>query len=383
MLADIVHAYLKTVTIPCHVFFFLLFQHAGVNDVMATELENLSSHMSSLALTETECLTTRLPEAPSGFNQDLKYQNVQEAESEKSLISEGGEISLLPKRTVVTQDHLQQFKNFLSQPATQSSLVGPSCVATTSVHSTLAPMLNSLTCSSHSLANCVSKMAAEPCGNLEPHQITRGVIKPTNDSLKGTNGISTDQATSAVQACNLLTNAEAAKPTFKESYPSKEQQGCVLKETSISKYGTCHDDVSTKGKEPSVVTSVQPEAPTASSDVKLESSKLDKPDKTASCKGSSSGARKRSYDPDLFFKVHGKLYQRLGRIGSGGSSEVHKVISSDCTIYALKKIKLKGRDYATAYGFCQEIEYLNRLKGKNNIIQLTDYEVLPLNFFFR
>uniref|UniRef100_A0A0D3D1E9 Protein kinase domain-containing protein n=1 Tax=Brassica oleracea var. oleracea TaxID=109376 RepID=A0A0D3D1E9_BRAOL len=63
------------------------------------------------------------------------------------------------------------------------------------------------------------------------------------------------------------------------------------------------------------------------------------------------------------------------QIGSGGSSEVHKVISSDCTIYALKKIKLKGRDYATAYGFCQEIGYLKKLKGKTNIIQLIDYEV--------
>ncbi|KAG2546547.1 serine/threonine-protein kinase MPS1-like isoform X5 [Panicum virgatum] len=83
---------------------------------------------------------------------------------------------------------------------------------------------------------------------------------------------------------------------------------------------------------------------------------------------------KRNYDPNVFFKVNGKLYQKLGKIGSGGSSEVHKVISSDCIIYALKKIKLKGRDYPTAYGFCQEIEYLNKLKGKSNIIQLIDYE---------
>ncbi|XP_072971318.1 serine/threonine-protein kinase MPS1 isoform X1 [Typha angustifolia] len=85
--------------------------------------------------------------------------------------------------------------------------------------------------------------------------------------------------------------------------------------------------------------------------------------------------RKKKYDPDVFFKVNGKLYQKLGKIGSGGSSEVHKVISSECMIYALKKIKLKGRDYPTAYGFCQEIEYLNKLKGKGNIIQLVDYEV--------
>lgn len=85
--------------------------------------------------------------------------------------------------------------------------------------------------------------------------------------------------------------------------------------------------------------------------------------------------QKKKYDPNVFFKVNGKLYQKLGKIGSGGSSEVHKVISSDCTIYALKKIKLKGRDYPTACGFCQEIEYLKKLKGKNNIIQLIDYEV--------
>jgi serine/threonine-protein kinase TTK/MPS1 len=85
---------------------------------------------------------------------------------------------------------------------------------------------------------------------------------------------------------------------------------------------------------------------------------------------------KKSYDLNVFFKVNGKLYQKLGKIGSGGSSEVHKVISAECSIYALKKIKLKGREYPTAYGFCQEIEYLNKLKGKSNIIQLIDYEVL-------
>ncbi|CBI19069.3 unnamed protein product, partial [Vitis vinifera] len=103
-------------------------------------------------------------------------------------------------------------------------------------------------------------------------------------------------------------------------------------------------------------------------------SKSEKQEKVVSGKGSSV-PRKKNYDPDMFLKVNGKLYQRLGKIGSGGSSEVHKVISSDCSIYALKKIRLKGRDYATAYGFCQEIQYLNKLKGKSNIIQLIDYEV--------
>ncbi|XP_029130948.1 probable serine/threonine-protein kinase mps1 isoform X2 [Cajanus cajan] len=318
-------------------------------------------------------------EASIEFNQHMKNQNVQQVESETSLISEGGKSSLLPKRTIVTQDHLHQFKNFLSQPATHSSIVGPSCPTTTSVHSTSAPMLNSITHCSHSCIDSGSHVAAEPYGNLSvnPHPIAPGAVKSPNNSLKDTNRMSIDQVASAVQACTSLVDAEL---TFKQSNPYKDQQGCMLKETSISKYTSCCDDMLSKGEESAAVTNIQPQAPISSSDVKLESSKLAKQDKNASSKGSS-GTRKKTYDPDLFFKVNGKLYQRLGKIGSGGSSEVHKVISSDCTIYALKKIKLKGRDYATAYGFCQEIEYLNRLKGKNNIIQLIDYEVTDKALF--
>ncbi|XP_058744556.1 serine/threonine-protein kinase MPS1-like isoform X2 [Vicia villosa] len=314
---------------------------------------------------EMECLPSGVPEASTGINQDLKHTTFQQAEPEKSLISNGGKFSMLPRRTITTQDHLHKFKNFLSQPATQSSVVGPSCASatTTSVHSSSAPMLNSLTGSSHSHPNSASNLVVKCSGNLNPHQITHGVIKSENTSLKETNGISTDQATTAVQACSSLTNAEL---TFKESNPPKELQRCTVKETSISNNVSCNDDALTKGKESAVANNTLPEAPTVSSDVKLESSKLGKTDKAA---------RKMTYDPVSFFKVSGKLYQRLGRIGTGGSSEVHKVISSDCTIYALKKIKLKGRDYATAYGFCQEIEYLNRLKGKSNIIQLINYEV--------
>ncbi|KAK7301310.1 hypothetical protein RJT34_12171 [Clitoria ternatea] len=332
----------------------------GTNDVKITELEIISSYMGSLALTD---------EASIGLIQHLNNQNMQHAESESSLVSEGGKSSLLPKRTVVTQDHLPQFKNFLSQPATQSSIVGPPCPTTTSVHSTSAPMLNSMTSNSH--VDSGSHVAAEPYYlSINPHPITQGAIKSANDSLKDTNRVSINQPANAVQAGNSLDNAEL---TFKQRDPSKEQHGHMLKENSILKYNSCHEDMLSKGKESATVTNTQPQAPTSSSEVKLEF-KSERQEKAENCKGPS-GARKRTYDPDLFFKVNGKLYQRLGKIGSGGSSEVHKVISSDCTIYALKKIKLKGRDYATAYGFCQEIEYLNRLKGKNNIIQLIDYEI--------
>lgn len=111
--------------------------------------------------------------------------------------------------------------------------------------------------------------------------------------------------------------------------------------------------------------------------VNIEPSQSSKLEKISSGKGMFA-TRKKNYDPDVFYKVNGKLYQKLGKICNGGSSEVHKVIASDCTIYAFKSIKLKGRDYTIAYGFCQEIKYLNKLKGERNIIQLIDYEVPTL-----
>lgn len=335
--------------------------------------------MGSLALTEMEWAASSQLEESNGFNQDSKHQSILQAESELSLRSDGGLSSQLVKRTTAIQDHLQQFRNFLSQPATQSSIVGPSCATTTSVHSSSVPMLNSTTNCSQPHLDSGSQVAAETVrdSNVNSHPVTQGAVKSSNSSLKEINRMSVDPAAVAFQASSSAINAGSA---FKEADPCKEQQGSMLKETNIPKNTSYHDDKSTMGKESADVTNIQSQAPmsrASSSDVKLESSKLEKPEKAASSKGASA-ARKRTYDPDLFFKVNGKLYQRLGKIGSGGSSEVHKVISSDCTIYALKKIKLKGRDYATAFGFCQEIEYLNRLKGKNNIIQLIDYEVFSL-----
>ncbi|PKA59526.1 Mitogen-activated protein kinase kinase 1 [Apostasia shenzhenica] len=157
------------------------------------------------------------------------------------------------------------------------------------------------------------------------------------------------------------------------AFPSQMGQGAVMREGSsmqdnkeghhnsdgIMKSGVLDNAGSLKSQFASTIN-----PPPSSADMKPpQSSKAEKDTRT------------KKYDPNVFFKVNGKLYQRLGKIGSGGSSEVHKVISADCTIYALKKIRLKGRDYPTAYGFCQEIEYLRKLKGKGNIIQLIDYEV--------
>lgn len=48
-------------------------------------------------------------------------------------------------------------------------------------------------------------------------------------------------------------------------------------------------------------------------------------------------------------------------------------------IYALKRIKLQGRDKEAAAGFIDEINLLQRLRGKLNIIQLLDAEVGSLS----
>lgn len=80
---------------------------------------------------------------------------------------------------------------------------------------------------------------------------------------------------------------------------------------------------------------------------------------------------------DNFVYVNGIRYQKLGKIGKGGSSEVFKVIATNCSIYALKRINLKGRDWGSAREFYQEIEYLEALRGKRHIIQLVDSEVTP------
>lgn len=50
-------------------------------------------------------------------------------------------------------------------------------------------------------------------------------------------------------------------------------------------------------------------------------------------------------------------------------------------IYALKRIRLQGRDREAASGFIDEIALLQRLRGKSNIIQLIDAEVTCLISF--
>lgn len=340
---------------------------------MATQKDDLLSHMNSLALTGTDWYTGR--EAPTVVSQDMRNQNVLNSDMDGNLRSEA-RISLLDKRTVGVSEQPHQFSNFLqsdfSHPMTQSSVNGSSCITTTLINSTSAPMLNSTTYCSQSHKMGSSHLVREPKGesklNYEPVP-QKDVMQLLHPSSNNENVALAGQE--ALTAPNCITETELEA---KSSIPSKEQHSTIPKLGDTSNGPSPLDGNSAKGD----IADMQSEdaLPKVSS-LKAESSKLEKPEKVASSKATSSSRRK-TYDPDLFFKVNGKLYQRLGKIGSGGSSEVHKVISSDCSIYALKRIKLKGRDYATAYGFCQEIEYLKRLKGKNNIIQLIDYEVCTI-----
>ncbi|GKU87687.1 hypothetical protein SLEP1_g2047 [Rubroshorea leprosula] len=321
-------------------------------------------------------------EASTVVNGDSKNQHCRSMAPEISLKADSGIASPLAKGTSVVQDQVHHFRNFLGQPVTQSSVLGSSCATTTSIHSTSALLMTPYGSQTHQEGS--SNMPIEPVGNLnligQPVNQGQGdMIQHSFPSLKDTSEMLVDRVTVAAQTSTSHVDTHMQG---KEFDLSREQQGNVTRETELSNNPSAPSDTSIKGQDfLRDVNNAQSQASLSKnlpSDAKLEPSKAEKQEKVPSSKATSV-PRKRNYDPDLFFKVNGKLYQRLGKIGSGGSSEVHKVISSDCTIYALKKIKLKGRDYATAFGFCQEIEYLNKLKGKNNIIQLIDYEVTDKN----
>ncbi len=59
-----------------------------------------------------------------------------------------------------------------------------------------------------------------------------------------------------------------------------------------------------------------------------------------------------------------------------------QVMAPNRKIFALKRIKLQGRDAEAASGFIDEISLLERLRGKPNIIQLIDAEVRGVNLYF-
>ncbi|ESQ27349.1 hypothetical protein EUTSA_v10018161mg [Eutrema salsugineum] len=316
-------------------------------DVVGSRNENAHKKVQSLigsTLTSHDMEWDATNQAEASNLGARKHQNLQSVDSEISLKSEYRVSSSLAKM----QGQLGEFRNFLNQPASQCSVMGSSCATTTLIHSSSAPMLNATT--------QVSRSYVEADQNVNAHAVqTQGNLPSFHPSSKDNN--------------ILHVNKDAPLSEMPSSAMDPEVR---VKETNMSKHQQCTTEIEVPVASSSQSNARLPDELHTS--VSSQPQKPDKHEKVASSKGTSA-PRKKNYDPDLFFKVNGKLYQRLGKIGSGGSSEVHKVISSDCTIYALKKIKLKGRDYATAYGFCQEIGYLKKLKGKTNIIQLVDYEV--------
>ncbi|KAG9156343.1 hypothetical protein Leryth_009214 [Lithospermum erythrorhizon] len=298
-------------------------------------------------------------------SQDLKLQSLQSAEVDPNLRYEFGTSSSTSRNM---SNQLHNFMNFvqndMNQPITQST-VGSYCTTTTLINSSSAPMISSTTfCSQPQLTSSSYLDAESP---IEAEMKVR--LVDDKDVL---------QAVPEIQVGNSVHASSSVPGNELDGISAdhiKEPESNALRECPISKDNAPgHSDQGHNSDKQSDVPLSDAPLP----DGKSETSKPGKKEKGASCKAGST-SRKKNYDPDLFFKVNGKLYQKLGKIGSGGSSEVHKVITNDCTIYALKKIKLKGRDYATAHGFYQEIEYLNKLKGKNNIIQLIDYEVTDKN----
>ncbi|KAF8072718.1 MPS1 [Scenedesmus sp. PABB004] len=77
--------------------------------------------------------------------------------------------------------------------------------------------------------------------------------------------------------------------------------------------------------------------------------------------------------------VQGVRYTKLECVGRGGSSKVFKVMGPGCKIYALKRIRLAGRDAEAASGFIDEINLLTCLRNKPNIIQLVDSQARRRN----
>ncbi|KAL5036851.1 Serine/threonine kinase mps1 [Batrachochytrium dendrobatidis] len=79
------------------------------------------------------------------------------------------------------------------------------------------------------------------------------------------------------------------------------------------------------------------------------------------------------------FTVNGTSYQRIELVGRGASSKVFKVLCetqpNQTTVYALKKVKLRGQDPSVVDGYINEISLLKKLAHHERIIRLVDAEI--------
>jgi len=78
---------------------------------------------------------------------------------------------------------------------------------------------------------------------------------------------------------------------------------------------------------------------------------------------------------DNILRVNSVPYAKLGVIGKGGSCKVYRALSKECSVLAIKKVKLAGMDKKGISGYANEIKLLKRLRGNPAIIQMFDSEV--------
>lgn len=64
-------------------------------------------------------------------------------------------------------------------------------------------------------------------------------------------------------------------------------------------------------------------------------------------------------------------------IGEGGTSKVYKVLGTDFENYALKVVDLTRVNHAMATSYEEEIRVLAKLRDREFIIRLVDWEVVP------
>eukprot|EP01018_Ginkgo_biloba_P020092 Gb_19095 [translate_table: standard] len=394
-------------------------------------VENLSSHMNSLALIETQG-TESLSNSGQPFashQQNLKHTGLQSAPESDVLISKGVHATKSNVTITSTAAAMSQFQNLRvissSGPEVNSSSTLPalkclSCTASmfaapsatsvlcTSVPLTLSSVHNHFLFKEHSTAEEMGASGVSN-GNSKPidpqggaqdsprylHPNTSNPLAPSTSCLSCTASAFAGQSATSIRCTSgpftSLSVVQGLNFSREQSASSKENGvQCAIEERSnarLQEPGVVIKSPEERvPQEPRVVAKANeercqpPEVGSSSNKAVVRPSSHNDSEKAASSRETSAN-RKRHHDPDAFFRVNNKTYQKLGKIGSGGSSEVLKVISTDCNIYALKKIKLKGRDYSTAYGFCQEIDYLTRLRGKSYIIQLIDYEVTDKTIF--
>jgi serine/threonine-protein kinase TTK/MPS1 len=74
-------------------------------------------------------------------------------------------------------------------------------------------------------------------------------------------------------------------------------------------------------------------------------------------------------------RVNGVPYLKLGVIGKGGSCKVYRALTKNCSVVAIKKVKLAGMERKAMSGYANEVALLKRLRGNPAIIQMIDSQL--------